>query len=53
MSQATQKLDKWVDSDYTHGFVTEIESDTLPPGLDEQVIETISAPKHEPDWLLQ
>lgn len=53
MSQATQMLDKWVDSDYTHGFVTDIESDTLPPGLDERVIETISTRKQEPDWLLQ
>jgi Fe-S cluster assembly protein SufB len=53
MSQSTQTLEKWVESDYAQGFVTDIESDTLPPGLDESVIRTISARKQEPDWLLQ
>jgi len=37
---------------YRHGFVTDIESDTLPPGLDEDVIRVISARKEEPDFLL-
>jgi Fe-S cluster assembly protein SufB len=38
--------------DYKYGFVTDIESDTLPPGLDEGVIRFISAKKNEPQWLL-
>ena len=38
---------------YQHGFVTDIESDTLPPGLSEDVVRVISGKKEEPDWLLQ
>ena len=50
MSQ--QDIDQLVDQDYKYGFVTEIESDTLPPGLNEGVIREISRKKNEPDWLL-
>ncbi len=39
--------------EYQAGFVTDIETDTLPPGLNEDVIRHISAKKDEPDWLLQ
>jgi len=42
-----------VGSEYEHGFVTEIESDTLPPGLDEDVVRSISARKGEPEFVLQ
>lgn len=38
---------------YKEGFVTDIESDTLPPGLNEDVIATISAKKNEPEWMLE
>ncbi|MDX8402902.1 MAG: Fe-S cluster assembly protein SufB [Mariprofundaceae bacterium] len=38
--------------EYDAGFVTDIDSDTLPPGLDEAVIRAISAKKDEPEWLL-
>ena len=38
---------------YQHGFVTDIETDSLPPGLDEDTIRAISRKKHEPDFLLQ
>lgn len=38
--------------EYKHGFVTDIESDTAPPGLNEEVIRFISAKKKEPQWLL-
>ncbi|MEQ1438245.1 Fe-S cluster assembly protein SufB [Fontimonas sp. SYSU GA230001] len=38
---------------YDAGFVTDIASETLPPGLDENVIRAISARKQEPDWLLE
>ncbi len=37
---------------YQHGFVTDIESDALPPGLDEDVIRAISRKKREPQFLL-
>ncbi len=37
---------------YQHGFVTDIESDSFPPGLDESVIRAISAKKNEPEFLL-
>ncbi len=42
-----------VKSDYEHGFVTEIESDTLPPGLNEEVIRTISRRKAEPEFMTE
>lgn len=39
-------------SDYKYGFVTEVETDTLPKGLNEEIIRAISAKKNEPDFLL-
>jgi Fe-S cluster assembly protein SufB len=41
-----------VEGGYKHGFVTDIESDSLPPGLDENVIRAISAKKNEPRFML-
>lgn len=38
---------------YKYGFVTDIEADTAPKGLNEEIIKFISAKKQEPDWLLQ
>ncbi|MFZ0789969.1 MAG: Fe-S cluster assembly protein SufB [Chromatiaceae bacterium] len=49
---ATQAVDDIVKSEYEHGFITEIESDTLPPGLDEGVVRAISALKGEPEFML-
>jgi len=37
---------------YEHGFVTEIDTEVVPPGLDEEVVRLISAKKGEPDWML-
>jgi len=42
-----------IKKEYSAGFVTQIESETLPPGLDEDVIAFISAKKEEPEWMLQ
>jgi len=42
-----------VPTEYSAGFVTDIESETLPPGLDESVIRFISAKKGEPEWLTE
>jgi len=46
-------VDQLIDKDYEYGFVTPIESDTLPPGVNEDVVRFISAKKGEPDFLLQ
>ena len=50
MSTALQNL---VNQPYPHGFVTEIESDVAPKGLNEDIIRMISAKKQEPEWLLE
>jgi len=47
-----RKPEEFASREYEAGFVTDIESDTLPPGLDEDVIRHISAKKDEPEWLL-
>ena len=50
---ANEHINAVIEREYTPGFTTNIESDTLPPGLDEGVIRTISARKDEPEWLLE
>jgi Fe-S cluster assembly protein SufB len=45
-------LDEVAEGEYKYGFVTDIEADTIPPGLNEEVVRLISAKKNEPDWLL-
>ncbi|EKD69806.1 MAG: hypothetical protein ACD_46C00724G0004 [uncultured bacterium] len=50
----TNKLIKEVvDKHYPYGFVTEIESETIPPGLNEEIIRLISAKKNEPNFMLE
>ncbi|MFM9872518.1 MAG: Fe-S cluster assembly protein SufB [Fimbriimonadaceae bacterium] len=46
-------LEHYAEREYKWGFITDIESDTLPPGLNEEVIRFISAKKGEPDWMLE
>jgi len=46
-------LDNLVSQPYKHGFVTDIESETAPKGLNEDIIRMISAKKNEPEWLLE
>jgi Fe-S cluster assembly protein SufB len=46
-------LDTLVSQPYKHGFVTDIESETAPKGLNEDIIRMISAKKNEPEWLLE
>ncbi|MEC7747008.1 MAG: Fe-S cluster assembly protein SufB, partial [Candidatus Neomarinimicrobiota bacterium] len=53
MSNEQQIIDSRLKADYEYGFVTDIESETLPPGLDKNIIRTISAKKEEPEWLLE
>jgi Fe-S cluster assembly protein SufB len=49
----TTELEQLVGRQYQHGFVTDIESETVPPGLDEDVVRLISRKKGEPEFLLQ
>jgi Fe-S cluster assembly protein SufB len=53
MSAALQNLQTLVSQPYKHGFVTDIESDIAPKGLNENTIRMISAKKNEPAWLLE
>jgi Fe-S cluster assembly protein SufB len=45
-------LEKLANRDYQYGFVTDIDADTAPPGLNEDIVRLISSKKNEPQWLL-
>jgi Fe-S cluster assembly protein SufB len=49
----TTPIETLVSKEYQYGFVTDIESDTLPPGLSEEVVRKISSKKDEPDWMVE
>src|SRR5258708_5667193 len=51
MSNAT--VEQIANQDYKYGFVTDIESDQAPPGLNEDIVRLISHKKEEPEWLLE
>src|SRR6516165_5080807 len=53
MTTATSTIQELANREYQHGFYTDIETETVPRGLNEDIIRLISAKKHEPDWLLQ
>jgi len=46
-------LEKVTTTEYKYGFTTDIESDTIPKGLSEDVVRIISAKKNEPEWMLE
>jgi len=46
-------LEQVTSSDYKYGFVTDIEADSAPKGLNEDIVRFISAKKNEPEWLLE
>ncbi len=52
MATSSTELEKLIGREYEEGFVTDVEEDRLPPGLNEDVIRALSAKKHEPDWML-
>jgi hypothetical protein len=52
-SAAEPTVEALVAQDYKWGFVTDIEAETVPRGLNEDIIRLISAKKHEPDWMLE
>jgi len=45
-------LENLVEREYEYGFVTDIDTDSAPPGLNEDIVRLISAKKEEPEWLL-
>ena len=53
MSTDPKDIESLVNRRYEHGFVTDIASDSLPPGLDEDVVRAISARKSEPEFMLE
>src|SRR3974377_1685077 len=53
MSESARQLEDLIARGYRHGFVTDIEADTVPPGLDEDVVRLISRKKGEPAFLTE
>ena len=57
MSEPSERTDDAIDtlvsSEYAAGFVTDIDTETFPPGLDEDVVRAISAKKEEPSWMTE
>jgi Fe-S cluster assembly protein SufB len=53
MSTTTDSVENLLQRGYDAGFITAIESDTLPPGLSEDVVRIISAKKSEPQWMTE
>src|SRR5215216_4062080 len=52
MSTPTESIEELATREYKYGFYTEVESETIPKGLDEDVVRLISSKKGEPQWLL-
>src|ERR1700752_1616523 len=50
---ANEILEEHISNDYKYGFVTDIESDSAPVGLNEDIIKFISHKKNEPEWMLE
>ena len=53
MAATAKSLEKFIRKDYKPGFVTDLEADTLPPGLNEEVVRAISLKKNEPEFMLE
>jgi Fe-S cluster assembly protein SufB len=49
----SSSIESLINKDYQAGFETDIEADTIPPGLSEETIRLISSKKNEPEWLLE
>ena len=52
MSTSTNTIERLASREYKYGFITDIEQDTVPRGLNEDIVRLISAKKEEPQWLL-
>jgi Fe-S cluster assembly protein SufB len=53
MTTATRTIEELANRDYQYGFVTDVEAETVPKGLSEEVVRLISEKKREPAWLLE
>jgi Fe-S cluster assembly protein SufB len=53
MTTATRTIEELANREYQYGFVTDIEAETVPKGLSEEVVRLISEKKREPAWLLE
>ncbi len=53
MTTSTETLERLASQEYKFGFVTDVEQEVIPKGLDEDVVRLISAKKKEPEWLLE
>jgi Fe-S cluster assembly protein SufB len=53
MPDQNQILEEHISSDYKYGFVSDIDTEFAPPGLNEDIIRFISKKKNEPEWLLE
>lgn len=52
MIDENELIEEVANKEYEHGFITDIEMDILPPGLNEDTVRFISAKKNEPEWML-
>ena len=53
MATSTDNIEQLANQDYKYGFVTDIDAEAVPPGLNAEIIRIISAKKGEPEWLLE
>ena len=53
MSTATETIEGLVQKEYKYGFVTDVEAESAPPGLNEDIVRLISRKKNEPEWLTE
>ena len=53
MTTATRAIEELANREYQYGFVTDVEAETVPKGLNEEVVRLISEKKREPAWLLE
>ena len=53
MTTEQNTIEELTNREYKYGFVTDIEADTVPPGLNDEIVRLISAKKQEPAWLLE
>ena len=53
MATPANNVEELATQEYKYGFVTDIEQETVPRGLNEDVVRMISAKKNEPEWLLE
>lgn len=53
MATDTETLENLTEQDYKYGFYTDVESDSLPPGLNEDIVRALSKKKNEPEFLLE